>query len=134
MKPFSGNPRYHFVGGNIDEQTIPTEALANAVGDVIRNHGSAMGKYGMNSGPQGHLPLREFISDNLKRCAGMSVTPDEVLVTTGSLQAMDLVNKALLNKGDVVLVEAANYSGTLTKLDALGVDYIGIDLDEKGMC
>lgn len=134
MKPFSGNPRYHFVDGNIDEQTIPTEALANAVGDVIRNHGSAMGKYGMNSGPQGHLPLREFISDNLKRCAGMSVTPDEVLVTTGSLQAMDLVNKALLNKGDVVLVEAANYSGTLTKLDALGVDYIGIDLDEKGMC
>ncbi len=132
-KPFTGLPPYHFVGGNIDEATVPSKALAQAIGDVIRDQGHAMGKYGMNSGPQGHLPLREFISDNLKRRAGMSVTPDEVLVTTGSLQAMDLVNKALLNKGDVVLVEAANYTGTLTKLDALGVDYIGVELDENGM-
>ncbi len=132
-KPFSGYPPYHFVGGNIDEPTVPSEALADAVGDVIRNQGPAMGKYGMNSGPQGYLPLREFLSDCLKRRAGMSVTPGEVLVTTGSLQAMDLVNKALLNKGDVVLVEAANYAGTLTKLDALGVDYVGIELDKKGM-
>ena len=63
----------------------------------------------------------------------MSVTPGDVLVTTGSNQAMDLVNKSLLNIGDVVLVEAANYAGTLAKLDALGVKYVGIDLDEKGM-
>lgn len=92
-----------------------------------------MGKYGMNSGPQGYLPLREIISDCLKRRAEMSVAPGEVLMTSGSLQAMDLVNKALLNKGDMVLVEAANYAGTLTKLDALGVDYVGIELDENGM-
>lgn len=132
-KPFSGYPSYHFVGGNIDEPTVPSEALADAVGDIIRNQGHAMGKYGMNSGPQGYLPLREIISDCLKRRAGMSVTSGEVLITSGSLQAMDLANKALLNKGDVVLVEAANYAGTLTKLDALSVDYVGIELDEKGM-
>ena len=47
---------------------------------------------------------------------------------------MDLVNKALLNKGDVVLIEASNYAGTLTKLDALGVEYIGVPLDRDGMC
>ena len=132
-KPFSGYPTFHFVGGNIDEPTVPSEALADAVGNVIRNQGHAMGKYGMNSGPQGYLPLREIISDCLKRRAGISVVPGEVLMTSGSLQAMDLVNKALLNKGDVVLVEAANYAGTLTKLDALGVDYVGIELDENGM-
>jgi 2-aminoadipate transaminase len=132
-KPFSGYPPYHFVGGNINEATVPSHALADAVSDVIRNHGHTMAKYGMDSGPQGYLPLREFISDCLKRRAKMSVTPDQVLLTTGSLQAMDLVNKALLNRGDVVLVEAANYSATLTKLDALGVDYVGIVLDENGM-
>lgn len=131
--PFTGYPEHHFVGGNIDEPTVPAEALADAVGDVIRKYGTTMGKYGMDSGPQGYLPLREAVCDMLQRRADMSVTPDEVLMTSGSLQAMDLVNKALLNKGDVVLVEAANYAGTLTKLGALGVEYIGIDLDENGM-
>ena len=63
----------------------------------------------------------------------MEAPAENILMTSGSLQAMDLVNKSLLNKGDIVLVEAANYAGTLTKLDALGVDYIGIDLDENGM-
>lgn len=132
-KPFLGYPAHHFVGGNIDEPTVPAQALAEAVGNVIRNQGTAMGKYGMDSGPQGYLPLRETVAAMLKRRAGMNVTPDEILMTSGSLQAMDLVNKVLLNKGDVVLVEAANYAGTLTKLDALGVEYIGIDLDENGM-
>lgn len=132
-KPFTGFPPYHFVGGNIDEPTVPSASLADAIGDVLRSHGNSMGKYGMNSGPQGYLPLRETISDILKRRAGMKVSADEILMTTGSLQAMDLVNKALLNKGDLVLVEAANYAGTLSKLDALGVDYMGIELDQEGM-
>ncbi len=131
--PFAGYPLYHFVGGNIDEPTVPSKALADAVSNVILSQGTAMGKYGMNSGPQGHLPLREAVSDCLKRRAGMSVDPQDVLLTSGSLQAMDLVNFALLNKGDVVLLEAANYGGALTRLDALGVEYIGIDLDENGM-
>jgi 2-aminoadipate transaminase len=130
---FAGYPPYHFVGGNIDEPTVPVDALGDAVRKVIRDQGHAMAKYGMDSGPQGHLPLREFICDCLKTRAGMEVTPEEVLLTSGSLQAMDLVNKALLNEGDVVLLEAANYSGALSRLDVLGVEYIGINLDEDGM-
>ena len=105
---FSGYPPYHFVGGNIDEPTVPVYALGDAVRKVIRDHGHAMAKYGMDSGPQGYLPLREFICGCLKTRAGIEVTPEEVLLTSGSLQAMDLVNKALLNEGDVVLLEAAN--------------------------
>jgi len=131
--PFLGFPPFHFVGGNIDEPTVPAEALADAVGRVLRNQGHAMGKYGMNNGPQGYLPLRECISASLQKRAGMTVSTDEILLTSGSLQAMDLVNKALLDRGDIVLVEASNYAGTLTKLDALGVEYLGIDLDENGM-
>ena len=130
---FSGYPPYHFVGGNIDEPTVPVEALADAIRKVVRDQGHAMAKYGMNSGPQGYLPLREFICDCLNRRTKMVVTPEEVLLTSGSLQAMDLVNKALLDKGDVVLLEAANYSGALSRLDVLGVEYVGIDLDHNGM-
>lgn len=130
---FSGYPPYHFVGGNIDEPTVPVDALGDAVRKVIRDKGHDMAKYGMNSGPQGHLPLREFICDCLKTRAGIATKPEEVLLTSGSLQAMDLINKALLNEDDVVLLEAANYSGALSRLDALGVEYIGIDLDQDGM-
>ncbi|MCP3969514.1 MAG: PLP-dependent aminotransferase family protein [Rhodobacteraceae bacterium] len=132
-KPFVGYPPFHFVGGNIDEPTVPADALADALGDVIRKHGASMGKYGMECGPQGYLPLREFICGMLRRRAGMTVAPGEVLIATGSLQAMDLVNAALLDKGDVVLLEAGNYSGALSRFRALGVDYVGVELDRDGM-
>jgi len=130
---FAGFPAYHFVGGNIDEATVPAAALADAVRTVLLQEGHALGKYGMNSGSQGYLPLRDFIVQNLDRRAGMKITMDEVLITSGSLQAMDLVNAALLDRGDVVLVEAGNYAGALTRLAALGVEYIGIELDDDGM-
>lgn len=130
---FSGHPPFHFVGGNIDEPTVPVEALANAVGKVIRSQGQELAKYGLNSGPQGHLVLREFICDCLKRRTEMAIIPDEVLLTSGSLQAIDLVNQALLSSGDVVVLEAANYAGTLSRLDSLGVEYVGVELDHDGM-
>ncbi len=131
--PFSGFPDHHFVGGNIDEPSVPVDALAEAVAKTLRSQGHGMATYNMNSGPQGYLPLREAIVDMLKRRAGMNITADEVLITSGSLQAMDLVNKAFLNPGDLVLIEAENYAGTISKLNAMGVDYAGIPLDEHGM-
>lgn len=131
--PFAGLPPHHFVGGNIDEPTVPTAALAKAVANVITTQGHAMAKYGMNSGPQGYLPLREATAAMLNRRAGMDVTAGEVLMTSGSLQAMDLVNKAFLNRGDLVLIEAENYAGTMGKLNAMGVEYVGIPQDEHGM-
>ncbi len=131
--PYAGLPKYHFVGGNIDEPSVPADHLADAMATVLKREGTAMGKYGMNSGPQGYLPLREFICSSLAKSAKMQITPDEVLLTSGSLQAIDLVNATLLNAGDTVIVEAGNYAGALSKLRALGVNYIGIELDQHGM-
>ena len=131
--PYTGLPAYHFVGGNIDEPTVPADELADALAKVVRAEGLSMGKYGMNSGPQGYLPLREVITDGLMANAGIKATPEEILVTSGSLQAMDLVNSALLDRGDLVVLEAANYAGTLSKLDRMGVDYVGVPLDRHGM-
>ena len=131
--PYAGYPQHHFVGGNIDEPSVPNEALAEAAKKVLLDEGQTMAKYGLNSGAQGYLPLREFICTCLDRRASMKVEPSEVLVTSGSLQAMDLVNSLLLNAGDLVLVEGGNYAGALSRFRALGVEYIGIDLDEHGM-
>lgn len=130
---WNGYPPYHFVGGNIDEQTIPVDELAAAVAKVIRSEGHSMAKYGLENGPLGYLPLRQFIAKNLKARAGMDVPADDVLVTTGSLQALDLVNELLLESGDAVVLEAANYGGTLTRLERLNVEAIGVELDDGGM-
>ena len=119
---WKGYPPYHFVGGNIDEATVPVDELATALDKVFRAEGHSMAKYGMENGSQGYLPLREFIVGNLKRRANMDIEPEEVLLTSGSLQAMDLVNELLLEEGDVVVLESANYGGALTRLKRLGVD------------
>lgn len=130
---WTGYPPYHFVGGNIDEDTVPASELAAAVSGVLKREGRDLAKYGMESGPQGYLPLRRFVAETLHRRAGMTVGEEDVLLTTGSLQALDLVNELLLDRGDTVLLEAANYAGTLTRLDRIGARYVGIDLDEGGM-
>ncbi|MEM7424754.1 MAG: PLP-dependent aminotransferase family protein [Pseudomonadota bacterium] len=130
---WSGLPPYHFVGGNIDEPTVPADALADAVQKVLRAEGHAMAKYGMNSGPQGYLPLRAFIAGNLGRRTGMQIGPEDVLITSGSLQAMELVYAAFLDPGDTVVLEDANYGGKISRLRAAGAQAVPIELDEGGM-
>ena len=130
---WNGYPPYHFVGGNIDEQTVPADELAAAVDKVIRSEGHSMAKYGLENGPLGYLPLRQFIAKNLKSRASMDFSAEDVLVTSGSLQALDLVNELLLESGDAVVLEAANYGGTLTRLERLNVEGIGVELDDGGM-
>ena len=71
--------------------------------------GRTLATYGLESGPLGYLPLRRFLVEKLKRTAGIACTAEEILVTSGSLQALDLVNGALLASGDTVLIEQESY-------------------------
>jgi 2-aminoadipate transaminase len=77
--------------------------------------------------------LREFLAQKLKRTAGISCAADEILVTSGSLQALDLVNGILLSRGDTVIIERESYQGSLNRLTRLGVTAVGIPLDGEGM-
>jgi 2-aminoadipate transaminase len=73
------------------------------------------------------------LADKLKRTAGIACTADEILITSGSLQGLDLVNGVLLARGDTVLIEQESYQGSLTRLARLGVNTVGIPLDRDGM-
>ncbi|MFA6267370.1 MAG: PLP-dependent aminotransferase family protein [Pseudolabrys sp.] len=130
---WSGAPKYNFVGGNNDPSEVPLDGLMAAVQSVMARDGRTLATYGLNSGPQGYRPLREFLSLKLKRDAGMTCTADDILIVSGSLQALDLVNGALLSRGDTVIVEKDNYQGTLNRLTKLGVNAVGIPLDKGGM-
>ncbi len=130
---WTGTVKYNFTGGNNDPDAIPLEGLMQAAQSVLAREGRTLSQYGLRSGPQGYLPLREFLSLKLKRDAGMACTADDLLIVSGSLQALDLVNGALLTRGDTVIVEQDNYQGTLTRLQKLGVNAVGIPLDSGGM-
>jgi 2-aminoadipate transaminase len=77
--------------------------------------------------------LREFLTAKLKRDAGISCSADDILIVSGSLQALDLVNGALLTRGDTVIFEKDSYQGALTRLARRGVDVVGLPLDHEGM-
>ena len=130
---WTGFPKYNFIGGHNDAKHVPVDALIAAATSVLRREGASLATYGLNSGPLGYRPLREFLAGKLKGHAGIDCSPDEILITSGSMQGLDLINSLLLAKGDTVLIEQETYAGALTKLAKLGIDTIGIPLDKEGL-
>jgi 2-aminoadipate transaminase len=130
---WTGLPRYNFTGGNNDPDGIPLDDLVAAADAVLKREGRTLATYGLASGPQGYRPLREFLASKLKQTAGITCTADEVLIVSGSLQALDLVNGALLARGDTVIVEQETYQGALQRLARRGINVVGIPLDGEGM-
>ncbi len=130
---WTGLARYSFIGGNNDPDQVPVEGLIDAVDAVLRREGRTLATYGLASGPQGYRPLREFLTRKLKRDAGIDCTADDILIVSGSLQALDLVNATLLGRGDTVIIERDTYQGALNRLTRLGVNAVGIPLDRDGM-
>src|SRR5947209_13598517 len=130
---WTGAAKYNFTGGNNDSEQVPVDGLIAAATASLKREGRNLATYGLASGPQGYRPLREFLVAKLKRDAGIACTAEDILVVSGSLQALDLVNGALLARGDTVICEKDSYQGTLTRFARLGVNAIGIALDDDGM-
>ena len=130
---FGGFPRWNFIGGHNDADVVPVDALRAAADRVLAREGPLLANYTVECGPMGYRPLRDFIAAKLASRAGMTVDPEDILVTSGSLQALDLVNGAFLEPGDTVIVEDATYGGTLTRLHRLGVTPIGAVQDQDGL-
>ena len=130
---WSGFPRYNFVGGHNDSALIPLDALAEAAAAVLRREGAILSTYGLGHGPLGYAPLREFIAAKSKAHRGIAATAEEVLITVGSMQGIDLVNALLVQRGDTVIVEEFTFAGALGKLRKLGANIVGAPLDAGGL-
>jgi 2-aminoadipate transaminase len=130
---WTGLAKYSFVGGNNDPEQVPLDGLVEAANAVLKREGKTLATYGLASGPQGYRPLREFLTTKLKRDAGIACAADDILIVSGSLQALDLVNHTLLARGDTVITEQDTYQGALNRLTRLGVNMVGIPLDGDGM-
>jgi 2-aminoadipate transaminase len=130
---WNGRVKFDFTGGNNDADILPLDGLIAATEAVLRREGRTLSTYGLNSGPQGYRALREFLVAKLKADASIACTTDDILITSGSLQALDLVNGTLLERGDTVIIEQDCYQGSINRLTRLGVTAVGIPLDGDGM-
>src|SRR4030081_2393007 len=130
---WTGLPEYRFVGGNNDPDGVPVDGLIDAVNALLKREGKTLASYGLARGPHGYRPLRGFITAKLKRDAAIDCVADDILIVSGSLQALDLVNATLLARGDTIITEQDTYQGALNRLTRLGVNVVGIPLDREGM-
>jgi DNA-binding transcriptional MocR family regulator len=116
-------------GGMPFVQAIPTQDVLDVVAETFAEHGSDPLQYG---GGQGHLALRERLVALMAE-EGVVADPDEVVVTTGAQQALDLIGKIFIDRGDRIVVEAPAYVGALTAFAAYEPSFLPIDLDDEGM-
>ncbi len=130
---FTGFPDYNFVGGHNDPTLIPIDALIEAAASVLRRDGAKLAMYNLAHGPQGYAGLRQFVAAKSREHRGIACGVEDVLITSGSGQGIDLVNRLLLAPGDTVLVEEFSYGGAINKLRKAGVAIVGMPLDEEGI-
>lgn len=130
---WTGAARYNFIGGHNDPDVVPVDALREAADKALARDGNALSNYTVNTGPQGYRPLRDFVAEKLKRDADMPCTAEDILMVSGSLQALDLVNATLCERGDTVIYEQESYQGSINRMTRMGVNVVGIPLDHDGM-
>ena len=108
---------------------LPIEALAESAHELMLKRGTTALQYGSG---QGDETLREQILE-VMRIEGIHAHPDDVVVTTGSQQALDLVTRLFINPGDVVVAEAPSYVGALGVFHSYQADVVHVPLDENGL-
>jgi len=116
-------------GGMPNLTAIPMETMASIVEKLIKDHGQEALQYGSG---QGHPKLREQICD-VMALEGIRANPDDILVTTGSQQALDLISRIFIDPGDVVLVEAPSYVGALGTFSQYEASVVHVDMDKDGL-
>ncbi len=118
-----------FAGGLPAPELFPTKEVIEATHRVLEQQGAMALQYGLT---EGYLPLREMIVRHMQRY-GIFCAPDNVLITSGSQQALDLIGKVLINPGDQIAVEEPTYLGALQAWNAYEAEYVTIPTDEDGM-
>lgn len=118
-----------FAGGLPAPELFPVDAIAEAHAEVLANEGQAALQY---STTEGFGPLREWVQQHLSK-RGIRVGLDQVIITNGSQQGIDLVGRAFLNPGDTVLVESPSYLAALQAFSGCEVTFAPVKGDDEGM-
>ena len=118
-----------FAGGMPAPEIFPIDEFAEASARVLRDHGQEALQYGTTDG---YLPLREMIARHTNKY-GIKVTADNIMITNGSQQALDLIGKIFINPGDRILVETPTYLGALQAWATYNAQFTTVPSDENGI-
>ena len=118
-----------FGGGLPAPDVFPVQRFEEACHKVLTQQASAALQYGET---EGYKPLRELIASNMERY-GIKAKLENVLITSGSQQALDLIGKLFINRGDRVLLEAPTYLGALQAFNMYGAEYESVPIDDDGL-
>ena len=119
-----------FAGGLPAPELFPVKRLAAATQQVFEEEGTRALQY---STTEGHPPLRRKIAERMKATWGAQVIPEQILVTSGSQQGLDLTGKLFLDEGDVVLCESPTYLGALSAWNVMRPRWVEVATDDDGM-
>jgi 2-aminoadipate transaminase len=118
-----------FAGGLPAPETFPVEAIARAYADVLAREGGVALQYGTT---EGHKPLRAFIAERMS-ARGRRVEVEDVVMTSGSQQGLDLVSRVLLDPGDTVVVESPSYLAALQVFTTAEARVVPVATDAEGV-
>jgi len=118
-----------FGGGLPAPEVFPVKEFQEACNTVLEQHGAQALQY---STTEGYKPLRDMIARHNARYS-VEVTPENILITSGSQQALDFIGRLFVNRGDYIVVESPTYLGALQAWNAYGAQYIAVRADENGM-
>jgi len=118
-----------FAGGLPSPATFPVDQMRAAFDRVLDSHGKVALQYGPTDG---YAPLREWIANSLST-DGAKIMPEQVLMTSGSQQGLDLLGKVLIDEGSKVLVETPSYLGALQAFSVYGPEFGSVPMDDHGL-
>lgn len=119
-----------FSGGFPSVTSFPISAIEKAAVKVLQNDGAAALQY---SSTEGHLPLRKWIAQRYLKRSNLEVDPNDILITTGSQQAIDLISKSFLDPNDHIVVEYPSYLGALQSFSMFEPVIHEVMLQEDGL-
>ncbi len=119
-----------FAGGLPNPKFFPVKEIANASLKVLEENGENVLQY---STTEGYLPLREYIAERYRKKNGLKVDPDEILITNGSQQGIDLIGKIFLDKGDQIVIERPGYLGAIQAFSMYEPIFQSIPLLDDGI-
>ena len=119
-----------FSGGFPNPESFPVEQLRLASNKVFELDGKAVLQYALT---EGYKPLRQFISNRYKQVYNLDIPYEEILITSGSQQALDFISKTFLDPNDTVIVEEPSYLGALQTFNSYEANLITVELNENGI-
>ena len=119
-----------FAGGLPNRDFFPVEEIRQATDEVFRDHGPDILQY---SNSEGLIALREYIAARYLEKKGLAVSPEDILITNGSQQGLDLLGKVLVNTGDGVIIEEPGYLGAIQSLSIYQPTFLPVELTNAGL-